>query len=351
MNAPILEFSGESPREWGREHGETLRDRISELYQIRLNLTLQKSDFGDEATTLQIASMHIPILTSFDEDLCSEMCGIAEGSGLSLEKIILVNHYTDLRDLSKGIVDDGLDPGGCSALFTQGKRGPILAQTWDMHGSATDHVCFLKIPECEANPSGPTWMFSISGCVGMTGLNRHGLGMTINNLISTDAQLGIVWPVLVRRALKESNAKSARDLIMHAPIGSGHHYIVADENEVYGVETSGLKRKVIQQGTQEIHLHTNHALSRDIKDVSRVSTTSTTHSRYATLCALRDREALGESPRAVYDNFAEVSMVRPEDNADAVATCGAWVMDLKKKRVLACKGLPAEEDPLVFECR
>ena len=73
-----------------------------------------------------------------------------------------------------------MDPGGCSVMFTPTNAGNVLGQTWDMHGSAQDHVIVIELPD--------GIFFSIAGCLGMTGLNKHGVGMTINNLNSIDAK-------------------------------------------------------------------------------------------------------------------------------------------------------------------
>ncbi len=35
----------------------------------------------------------------------------------------------------------------------------------------------------------------------MAGVNSSGVGVTINNLSSTDARIGVIWPALVRKAL------------------------------------------------------------------------------------------------------------------------------------------------------
>ena len=40
---PIIKYSGNSPLEWGRMHGEMFRDAIKELAQIRRELMLAKS--------------------------------------------------------------------------------------------------------------------------------------------------------------------------------------------------------------------------------------------------------------------------------------------------------------------
>ena len=320
-----------SSSERGQAHGEHYRAKIRELYEIRCELALNRSDFGTEENLLKLAEKHLPLAKTFDLPLYEELCGIALGAKLSPAQIVVLNHYTDIRDLTLADLDDG----GCSTLFAKTDEGHVLGQTWDMHGSATDYVTLLEIDD-EGDTS---ILFTITGCVGMTGVNTHGLGMTINNLNSTDAVIGIVWPILVRRCLREKSALAAREIIRAAPIGSGHHYIVADDQNVFGIETSGTQKREIQEGSEKIHLHTNHALDEKIAQKTRVMPTSTTHKRYEKMCEIRDRQKIS-SAEDLYDAFDVVSNKQDAQNRHAVATCGAFVMDLRRARALACKGPP-----------
>src|SRR5687767_12427758 len=90
--------------------------------------------------------------------------------------------------------------------------------------------------EAEHSPAGPAARFlSVTGCLGMAGMNSSRVAIAINNLHSTDATLGVVWPAMVRRALNEDTAAEARDVIARSPIGSGHHYFVADEKDAFSL--------------------------------------------------------------------------------------------------------------------
>lgn len=338
-----LVLEGTDPRRWGEQHGETLRRQIHEIYAIRRDLTLSKTDLGDEATLLELANRHLPLLNDFDPTLAEELAGIGRGADISLEKLVVLNHYTDLRDLSLAHLDDG----GCSVVYSPGEDGPLLGQTWDMHGSATDYVLLMELPNVA--DGGRTLLFTIAGCLGMTGLSTSGVGMCINNLNSLDARVGIVWPALVRRALKQHSAIGARDVVLSAPLGSGHHYSVVDDHHFFGVETSGTKKKVTQVGLDRVHLHTNHCLDPEMTHTARVLSTSTTHARYASL----EEQTAKQAPRSakeLYELLGSVSAGRDAKDAHAVATCGAFVMDVAARRVLACQGVPgAVEDALVVE--
>lgn len=352
-----LRLCGRDPARWGEQHGEALRDEVRGLYAVRLELTLTKTDLGSEANALLLCARHLPVLERFDRALYDELCGVARGAGLTPAHVVLLNHYTDLRDLSLRDLDSPIDAdAGCSVLFSPTPTGPVLGQTWDMHGSATDYVRLLEVPGgpegAGDDGDGRTLLFTIAGCVGMTGLTSWGLGMTINNLNSTDARIGVVWPCLVRKALRQKSAAAARDVVLSAPLGSGHHYLVADTAELFGIETSGTKKKLTQQGVERAHIHTNHCTDPEMAGTCRVLPTSTTKERYRKLEELVPaRDFAG--PRDVWDALGEVSSGRKPGDPHAVATCGAFVMTLREREALACRGVPGApgqgHEPTMFQ--
>ncbi len=307
------------------------------MAQIRLDLTCQETAFFSKEQVLKIARAHLPILKNFDEDLYLELLGIAEGSRLTPEEIVVLNHYTDLRDLNpSNNHPDSDDTKGCSVIYTKAPSGPLLGQTWDIDSSAINHVVILKIKNIENS----TLLFSCAGCLGMTGMNTNAVGICINNLNSTDAQIGILWPALVRKVLKQSSAQLGRDLILRAPLGSGHHYCVADTKDFFGIETSGTKKKITQQGSQKTHFHTNHCLDEEMKLTHTVKSTSTTFSRYQELEHRLPHTTLS-SAEDIYELLGHVS-IAPKPETTGTATCGALVMDLKAQTALACMGPPSQ---------
>jgi isopenicillin-N N-acyltransferase-like protein len=132
-------------------------------------------------------------------------------------------------------------------------------------------------------------LLSIAGCLGMTGMNADGVGVCINNLRSLDARVGVVWSALVRRMLYERHASTAHRVLMRAPMSSGHHYLIADAREAFGVETSGRKKELVfearfDEDPRASFVHTNHCVGVEVAAVSEVSPVSTTKERYASLC-------------------------------------------------------------------
>ena len=350
---------GKSYREWGRIHGESFRGEVKAIAAIRAYLCTKIGGFKDRGQVIAAATAHLPVLERYHAGLYAELLGIAEGAACTPEEIVIANHYTDLRDLDPDpstwrpapTHDDGSAHGhtagasglggdGCSVIWAESPR--VLAQTWDMHATAIPYVMTLHVPESADGPAAQ--LLTVTGCLGMAGMNAARVGVAINNLYSTDATLGVVWPAMVRRALHQTTAVAARDLIATSPIGSGHHYFVADRRDSFAIEASGTRRKQVFGGGAA-YCHTNHCFDKDVEARSKVPATSTTWDRMKWLEAdtkrapVRDLEdawqRLGSEdgwPRSICTN-----MSTPESPHGA-ATCGAIAMNLDTGEVWAQQG-------------
>jgi len=358
----VLELpAGRPPREWGRIHGESFRGEIRALAAIRTYLCTKVGGFRDAAQVQRAAEAHLPVLERYHAGLYEELIGIAEGAAAPPADIVVANHYTDLRDLDpdpatwrpaptrdapdlgqRGGGADGLGGDGCSVIWAESPTGRILAQTWDMHATAIPYVMVLRVPASGDGPAAT--LLTVTGCLGMAGANAARVGIAINNLFSTDATLGVVWPAMVRRALHETSAAAARDAIAGSPIGSGHHYIVADRAGAFAIEASGTRRKLVFGGGPS-YCHTNHSLDPDVSARSKVPATSTTYDRMKWLEAdlarapVRDLDdawrRLGSEdgwPRSVCTNLAT-----PESPHGA-ATCGGIAVNLDTGELWAQQG-------------
>jgi isopenicillin-N N-acyltransferase-like protein len=279
--------------------------------------------------------------------------------------IVVLNHYTDLRDLDPDPAAwrpaptrdapelggsgggaggaGGLGGDGCSVLWAESPTGRVLGQTWDMHATAIPYVMVLRVPSSPAGPAAT--LLTVTGCVGMAGASAARVAVAINNLFSTDATLGVVWPAVVRRALQCQTARAARDAIAASPIGSGHHYFVADRAEAFAIEASGTRRREVFRGGP-VYCHTNHSLDAEVAARSKVPAASTTYDRMRWLEAdlarapVRDLadawRRLGSDegwPRSVCTNMAT-----PESPHGA-ATCGAFAVNLDTGELWAQQGL------------
>ncbi|MFW6050038.1 MAG: C45 family autoproteolytic acyltransferase/hydrolase [Myxococcota bacterium] len=355
----VLELdAGCGPRERGRRHGETFRPLIAELAAIRTELAVERGAFPGAGAVRELARAHLPVLAAFDAALHDELEGIAEGAALDPADVVILNHYTDLRDVPVHPPEPvtgsersapghagraGSGEEGCSAVWARTAEGALLGQTWDMHGSAMPYVMMLGVPGTDGAPA--SWLLSITGCLGMCGFNEAGVAITINNLRSTDARVGVVWPALVRRVLRERTAEAGRDVVLEAHLGSGHHYLVADARRAFGIETSGVHRRLVFDGRGDAYVHTNHCLDPEVAACTVVVDESTTHDRYDALSeGMRRSVPAGRAelwarlgshdgyPRFVCTHMA--SPARPH----GMLTCGGIVMDLARADAWAAPG-------------
>tara|TARA_R110002073_G_scaffold24260_1_gene81864 strand:+ start:54038 stop:55126 length:1089 start_codon:yes stop_codon:yes gene_type:complete len=348
-------------RERGLLHGSTFAGEISSLVTLRIYLACKISGFTRKGL-LAIAEKHLPILKEFDDELYEELLGVAEGSGCSPAELVVLNQYTDIRDLSpekwgdagttEGFTGEADYDGGCTMLWSKTDQGPIFAQTWDMHASAMPYVMMLRVTDAAGDDA---YLLTLTGCLGMAGLNAAGLCIGINNLTSNDAVPGVVWSAIVRKALRETSTDAARDMLLSCKVGSGHHYLVCNADSVVSVETSGQRRKVIFSGEARDFVHSNHCLDAEIAACNRVPEFSTTQDRQDAMRASLDSkpiqsiedawQRLGSHdgyPRSICTNMAS-----PEA-PHAAATCAGIAFDPTRRRLLVVAGFTHNVDPEEF---
>ena len=119
--------SGLDARGRGRVHGEHFRARIHEIAQLRLELALSQGKFASSMEVVETARLHLPVLEGFDAPLHAELLGIAEGADLDPAKLVVLNHYTDLKDVDpKRLMAFGRSLGGAVVLQLAAKNPGVL---------------------------------------------------------------------------------------------------------------------------------------------------------------------------------------------------------------------------------
>lgn len=348
---PLL-LDQDDPTARGRAHGEHWRAEIGELAALRLRLCRERGAFSGDAEVLRLAARHLPVLRAHAPSLHDELLGIARGADVSPELVVVLNHYTDLRDVPPGATVS--DPGGCTAIYTAGHDGPVLAQTWDMHASALPYVRTIRVA-----PSGSddeVVCLTLTGCLGMAGISGAGVAVTINNLHSTDGRIGLVWPALVRAMLACPSAAEARALLQRAPRSSGHHYMIADGRDFYGVETSGELEVLTQTGPRAAHLHTNHCFDPVLRKREAVPAASTTFHRlnHATTIYAQARPVTADALWDLFhghDGGRGTLCIHPASDGessdpDATITCAVLSMRLRDGGIRVVQGCAARDEPV-----
>lgn len=336
---PLLEYEkGKTYREWGHQHGEEYREAIKELAEIRLGLMLSRAPELKSSIT-PLAQGQFEVTREFSPDLASEMEGLAAGSNLSIKDIVILNNYTDFRDIE-------LPEEGCSTVYIKDNQLELVGQTWDMHSSAMNYVNIISIPAIEEKNRPSMVVFSLVGCLGMMGYNHQRLHLGVNNINTKNAKVGLVWPALVRKCLEQNTFESLQSTLTQAPVTSGHNYQVAGPGigEHWEIAPT-VKQKVLNsEGQNQCFLfHTNHCLGNEVEAIEdKQYMSSTTHLRYDLLkkrqtdvsnlekfCnLLKDHEGY---PKSICSHFESGAQ-------DPSMTCGGGAGDLDSGEIIFWRG-------------
>ncbi|KAE9375888.1 peptidase C45 acyl-coenzyme A:6-aminopenicillanic acid acyl-transferase [Stipitochalara longipes BDJ] len=155
-----------------------------------------------------ITDVYIPSIEKYYPSGLQEMKGIADGAGVTLEDIILLNARYDLARLGDhGEPQPELPPSAstsgvhtpqddvaneCTSAFflkEATKNGDVInAQNWDMSGRLwiDDAVIYLEVHPDPSENKPSMFLVTEAGQLGRSGMNSLGIGVTANSLMSTD---------------------------------------------------------------------------------------------------------------------------------------------------------------------
>jgi isopenicillin-N N-acyltransferase-like protein len=262
-----LTLAGDAKRR-GEDHGAAHRAEIRRYTEERVRLASNGSWAGRPATrddVLALAEATIPAHRAYDADLTDEMEAMARASGLSLAELVIVGGFTDFVDLVRARAGAAAEEDDCTAALVPdsaaGGSG-FLAQTWDMHDSATEHVVLLELLPDDAPAA---LVFSTVGCLGQIGMNDAGICVGINNLTAARGEVGVTWPHVVRKALKQTTLDAALRCVTEAPLCGAHNYLLLDANG-RGANVEAMPGGCHVEELDALPLlHTNHCLHPDTK--------------------------------------------------------------------------------------
>jgi isopenicillin-N N-acyltransferase like protein len=221
----VVELRG-TPEAIGVGHGRAFAEEIRTYLGARIRL-FETGTWGGKVVgrsdVLDLAAACLPAHEARNLRLHAELCGIAEGAGITPAEAVVVGGFTDLLDTVRAAVAPaesapvGPSEDDCTAFVvppsrTADGRG-LLGQTWDMHDLATDHVVLLDLRPDDAPAA---LVFTTTGCLGQLGVNELGVAVGINNLTAADGRVGVTWPTVVRDVLERGGAAEARDVVMDA---------------------------------------------------------------------------------------------------------------------------------------
>ena len=236
LPCPLIEVSG-SPRERGRQYGEQAAGRI------RLGIDHYSSQIAShklaEDDIKALVRKFEPTIDRFDSTYLEEMRGIAEGAGVALESIVLLNARTEILKLSRrpaaerAALDD--EPDGCTGVVAMPevtKEGRLIhAQNWDWKAECAETAVVLKIKRDD----GPDILtFTEAGALARSGFNAAGIAITANYL-ETDRdyqRLGVPLALIRRKVLEQKQLAAAMHAVYTTRKSAANNMIVSQANGV-----------------------------------------------------------------------------------------------------------------------
>ncbi len=326
-----------TPSQWGSMHGESFRKEIKELSEIRKDLMLQKSP--SLKSSIDELAMEQALATKADYPaLYDEFIAIQEASNLTITDLVILNNYTDFRDIN-------LTDQGCTSVGIK-QSDSLSGQTWDMHSSAKNYVCTIELP-------GEFVVYSLVGCLGMMGANKNSLFVGVNNINTQKAKSGVIWPAIVRDILNSNDFQSAKDKLINSHPTSGHNYLLSDGKQWQNWELSPhfghCSSEINLSDKTKSIFHTNHCIHPEAqKEEEAISRNSTSFDRYQVMQSKIDQinteKELIDTLQG-HDNYPKSICGHFQSGVqDPSITCGGGVYNHRTKSFSVWRGCVHEDE-------
>ena len=331
--------------ERGRRYGTRAAAAIAQTLKDYLALIEVHGGLEPEAA-FQAAQKFGPIMEAHAPDLLYEMEGMAEGAGLDLVDILLINARSELM----GMMNE------CTALAAGGEVTEdgqvLLAQNWDWFTAVVSDPVLLHIRQ----PGKPQILtLCEAGQVGKIGMNSAGLGVCLNFLSHTDRGRGLPIHVILRQVLACETLGDAARTALSAPRGGAGNILLAHRaGEILDLELTAADADFVY-GDAGWLVHANHYETPRL----RSGDTGIQYSASTLARAARARRlvAIAANRRGLsidrvqtilkdhtYGAYAICRHPEPaEDRLEQSATCASLVMDLSAGTLHLAAGQPCRE--------
>lgn len=219
---PFIDVSG-SPYERGRQHGAAVPARVKrsiELYGGQL------VDLGyDTVAKSRLIAEFAREIEAFGAHYVEEMRGIADGAGVTLEDIVMVNARTEVMakarlEKAKPVeTGEELDDGctGAVILPERSATGELIhGQNWDWKAECAETAIVLRV----RRDDGPDFLtFVEAGGLARCGMNAAGVSITANYLESERdfTQAGVPLALIRRKVLEQEHFAMAMKAVATTP--------------------------------------------------------------------------------------------------------------------------------------
>ncbi len=261
MSSPLLVTARGERYEVGLAHGEQARDLVRGTLAWSLG-QLSTGGIGHEEARRRANDL-LPYVERAVPELVEECRGIADGAGLPLIDVVVINARYELLFLTGSSAPrPGVAGAECSLIGIAGGRSasgsPVIGQNVDLGADARPLWILLDVA-----PEGAPRVLTVTmaGMLAQEGLNSDGLALCGSMVRSSDWREGLPTRKFLRRkVLEQTSVARALGVIAEAPHrASSHNLMLADKSTVVDVETTAA-RVGVNAPEEGVICHTNHYL-------------------------------------------------------------------------------------------
>ncbi|GAV63530.1 AAT domain-containing protein [Cephalotus follicularis] len=273
----MLEMFEVGPCEDGYQMGFLIGKRFSNLIRSRVatDLVLQ-NQLLPFAQTLQ----HKPFIEALMENnlkkyprYWDELVGTAEGSGLPVLDIMLINFRKEILPfLPKTAINTNADgPDDCSDILVVNDSMAVAAHNEDANVALVGHTYLIKGTLSNGlTYFAYTYAGELPSCA--FGFNSHALAFTLNSVPPTEDEIvpvGIGRNFISRDLLEATSIEDALTRINSAEVSVGHSYNLIDigRRKILNVETASRNRVSIHEVGATPYFHANMYLHLQVQQV------------------------------------------------------------------------------------
>src|SRR5471032_1602880 len=262
---PFISVAG-NPFERGRQYGVQAAQRVRASAAMYAQ-TLADLGYSAGSREALIRSMERSI-GEFGSHYLDEMRGIAEGSGVAFQDIVMINARTEVlakaRAEKVAAVNEDAGDGCTGALILPDRSATgrlIHGQNWDWRADCAQTGIVLRV----RSDDGPDFLtFVEAGGLARSGFNSAGVSITANYLESNRdfTQLGVPLSLIRRKVLEQEIFSLAMKTVATTPKSCSNN-IMLGMAEGFGIdfECTTNESFPIYPGEDGLIVHANHWMS------------------------------------------------------------------------------------------
>ncbi len=282
---PYIRIEG-PPRERGLAYGRQAAERIARGEAIYREAMGARG--FDWSVVRRLAAEFRPAIATVDAEYLTEIDAIAEGAGIDVETVIVINARSEIFNGRDPKAVDAMPAEGCTSGLALGRAtaaGRLLhGQNWDFNAACVHSSIVLEV----VPDDGPALMtFVEAGGLARSGFNDQGISVTANNLECEldGGRTGMPLSMIRRRILTSPTFAEAIGAVTSAPraVSNNMTLAAARGDEAINLETTPEEVFPTWPGADGLFAHSNHFQSAvattKIRDGARTGRTPCTFYR------------------------------------------------------------------------